>query len=356
MDRFVQLHLLTFYPPANLNRDDSGRPKSAVMGGAPRLRVSSQALKRAWRTSDAFARALEGHLASRTQRIGEVIEKHLLEKKAKADDARRVAREIAGIFGKVKSEKDKNPTFTEQLAFISPDERETALRLAEARLSGADTTEAAKLAEGVLQKSDTAADVAMFGRMLADNAEFNREAAVSVAHAITTHRVVVEDDYYTAVDDLKTREEDAGAGFIGEAGFGSGVFYLYLVVDRVLLVDNLKGDKTLARTALSALIQAATTAGPRGKSASFASFARASYALVERGDGAPRTLAAAFVEPVDRRTPAPNDLLTESIKCLRDTRSQFARAYPNDNPEYAEFSAHEKGSLPDIVAFSVEGL
>jgi CRISPR system Cascade subunit CasC len=356
MDRFVQLHLLTFYPPANLNRDDSGRPKSAVMGGAPRLRVSSQALKRAWRTSDAFARALEGHLAERTQRIGDVVEKHLLEKKAKANDARRVAREIAGIFGKVKKETHKNPTYTEQLAFISPEEIETALRLAESRLAGGEPIETSKLAEGVLQKSDTAADIAMFGRMLADNPDFNREAAVSVAHAITTHRVVVEDDYYTAVDDLKTHEEDAGAGFIGEAGFGSGVFYLYLVVDRDLLVKNLKGDKALARSALEALVEAAATVGPRGKSASFASFARASYALIERGDGAPRTLAAAFVEPVDRRKPAPNDLLAESIRCLQDTRGQFARAYPADEPRYAEFSTRAEGKLSDIVAFAVEGL
>ena len=80
MRRFLQLHLLTFYPPANLNRDDTGKPKSAVMGGEPRLRVSSQALKRAWRTSAAFAAALEGHLAARTQRIGAEVEKHLLGK------------------------------------------------------------------------------------------------------------------------------------------------------------------------------------------------------------------------------------------------------------------------------------
>ena len=71
MVRFLQLHLLTFYPPANLNRDDTGRPKSAVVGGEPRLRVSSQALKRAWRTSDIFRTALDGHMGSRTQRMGE---------------------------------------------------------------------------------------------------------------------------------------------------------------------------------------------------------------------------------------------------------------------------------------------
>ena len=76
MSRFLQLHVLTFYPPANLNRDDTGRPKTAVIGGTTRLRVSSQSLKRAWRTSDVFRTALEGHLASRTQRLGEVVHAH----------------------------------------------------------------------------------------------------------------------------------------------------------------------------------------------------------------------------------------------------------------------------------------
>jgi CRISPR system Cascade subunit CasC len=77
-----------------------------------------------------------------------------------------------------------------------------------------------------------------------------------VAHAITTHRVTVEDDYYTAVDDLKTPAEDAGAGFLGEAAFGSGVFYLYVCVDQALLVSNLSGDKALAAKAVGALAEA----------------------------------------------------------------------------------------------------
>src|SRR6266436_392590 len=100
MARFLQLHFLTFYPPANLNRDDTGRPKTAVIGGTTRLRVSSQALKRAWRTSDVFATALKGHLASRTQRLGEVVQAHLLEKGVENSKARNVAREVAMVFGK----------------------------------------------------------------------------------------------------------------------------------------------------------------------------------------------------------------------------------------------------------------
>jgi len=127
----------------------------------------------------------------------------------------------------------------------------------------------------ILRRVGTAVDIATFGRMLADNPDFNREAAVQVAHAITTHRVTIEDDYYTAVDDLKTAEEDVGSGFVGELGFGAGVFYLYACVDRALLASNLDGNQDLAARAIGALVTAAATVSPRGKQPSFAAWARA---------------------------------------------------------------------------------
>src|SRR5207253_10983299 len=142
----------------------------------------------------------------------------------------------------------------------------------------------------------TSIDIAMFGRMLADSPKFNREAAVQVAHAITTHRVTVEDDYYTAIDDLKKPEEegDAGAGFVGELGFGSGIFYLYACIDTALLRHNLDGPRALAADACAALVEAAATVSPKGKQPSFAARARAHYVLAEFGTAQPRTLAGAF--------------------------------------------------------------
>ena len=134
----------------------------------------------------------------------------------------------------------------------------------------------------------------MFGRMLADNADFNREAAVQVAHAFTTHRVTVEDDFYTAVDDLKKPAEDSGAGFVGELGFGSGLFYLYVCIDTDLLRRNLGGNEGVAKSAIAALTEALSTVSPGGKQASFASRARASFLLVEKGSQQPRTLGSAF--------------------------------------------------------------
>lgn len=356
MHRFVQLHLLTFYPPSNLNRDDTGKPKTAIVGGVTRLRISSQSLKRAWRTSDIVANILEQHRGERTQRLGSVVYEHL---KAQTGDAKalEIAREVAAAFGKVKAESDKNPGYTEQLAFISPEERAAALAYAEARAAGSKTAEEKKaLAETLLRKTDTAADIAMFGRMLADNPDFNREAAVQVAHAITTHKVAVDDDYYTAVDDLKKPSEDAGAGFIGETGFGAGVFYLYINIDRTLLLKNLGGDADIAKKAIEALIRAAATVGPRGKSASFASFARASHILAERGDAAPRTLAGAFLQPVDR-VARNTSYLEESIRQLNGTRTNFEKVYGDEGVESREMDAPSgKGSLQEIVAFATAGL
>src|ERR1700710_2748984 len=100
MSRFLQLHLLTFYPPANLNRDDTGRPKTAMIGGALRLRLSSQSLKRAWRTSDDFKAALDGHRGERTQRIGDVIRDHLIAGGTNMTRPIEIARQIMPVFGK----------------------------------------------------------------------------------------------------------------------------------------------------------------------------------------------------------------------------------------------------------------
>ncbi|EFH10700.1 type I-E CRISPR-associated protein Cas7/Cse4/CasC [Teichococcus cervicalis] len=340
MSRFIQLHLLTFFPPANLNRDDTGRPKTAVVGGVTRLRLSSQALKRAWRTSPVFAAALAGHMGQRTQRFGEEILHHLLAKGMAEDKALAAAREIAGVFGKIKPEGAQ----IEQLAFIAPEEKAAALALADKVLAGEKID--AKKAD-LLRRVDTAADIAMFGRMLADDPDYNREAAVQVAHAITTHKVVVEDDYYTAVDDLKTSADDAGAGFLGEAAFGSGVFYLYLCIDRTLLVKNLGGDSALAKTAIRALVEAAATTAPRGKQNSFAAHGRAGYVLAEKGDRQPRTLAGAFARPVKDE-----DLLGASVTKLEEFRTAIDKAYHGGSAEPSEvLHVGVKGDLPAILDF-----
>jgi len=350
MTRFIQIHALTVYAPSNLNRDDTGRPKTARFGGE-RLRISSQALKRAIRTSEAFKSRVNGQNGQRTQRLGEEIRDYLIKKGISAEAATSGARQIAGIFGKPKPEADKNPTHIEQLAFIAPAERAAAFALADKIAAGEvlpDKPEA--LAAEVLVASDTATDIAMFGRMLADNPHFNREAAVQVAHAITTHKVEVEDDFYTAVDDLKKPAEDAGAGFIGELGFGAGVFYIYACIDRVLLEKNLGGDKSLANVAIGALIEGLTTASPTGKQASFASRARASYLRIEKGDQQPRSLAAAFLKPVRG-----DDLLEASIVALENLATDMNSAYgPCFDREYIMNLPKRLNTLGGALDFAME--
>jgi CRISPR system Cascade subunit CasC len=347
---FLQLHILTTYPASNLNRDDTGRPKTVAFGGAPRLRISSQSLKRAWRTSPVFAQRLGDHVGKRTQRLGGEVKARLIaggmEEKAAID----VARSIAEVFGKLEDKKDREPTNIKQLAFVSPQEFERAFALADRALAGETI---APDADSLLGRVDGAADLAMFGRMLADNPGFNRDAAVQVAHALTTHRSIVEDDYYVAVDDLKKPADDAGTSFIGVQEYGAGIFYLYVCVDCDLLSRNLGGDAGLARDALAALVECATTVAPTGKQASFASRARASFVLAERGTQQPRTLAAAFLDPVGRRA-GEEDSAEVSITRLRCFRKNLDDAYGACADAVQEMSAtpfERNGTLAEVIAF-----
>lgn len=350
MTDFVQLHLLTVYGPSNLNRDDTGRPKSAIFGGVPRLRVSSQSLKRAWRESDVFSQGLGGHMGRRTQRLGQLLVDHLATRQAPEEKAIAIARSIAGVFGKINAEGDDDPAFIAQLAFVSPEEEAAALALADRMLAGENID---LKAEGLLRTTDTAADIAMFGRMLADAARFNREAAVQVAHAITTHKAVAEDDYYTAVDDLKDKlkkpREDSGAGFLGVQEFGAGVFYLYVCIDRGLLERNLGGDRVLRDASLRALGEAAAKVGPRGKQNSFASRANASYILAERGRQSPRSLVAAFLKPVREE-----DQLGVSIGRIEELAENLDRAYgPAAEARETLNVPAGSGSLDAVMQFMV---
>jgi CRISPR system Cascade subunit CasC len=353
MSRFIQLHYLTIYPPSNPNRDDLGRPKSASFGNHPRLRISSQAIKRAARISEVMQTALTGHLGERTQRIGDTIRAALLEKGATEEQAQDLAKQLTDVFGKLDVEAEKKGHLrTRQLVFISPEEKAMALELAEKALAGEEMPKDKELKKAVLRTADGAADVAMFGRMLADDPDFNREAAVQVSHPLTTHRALVEDDFYTAVDDLKTTAEDAGAGFVGEAGFGSGVYYTYACIDVGLLIENLAGDRNLAARSAEALAEALAVATPSGKRNSFAHQGRASFVRAEVGAQQPRSLAGAFFAPVSS-----DDLLGGSIVALTDMASRLDAAYGVCADAVVQMDVSSgKGSLAEVRSFVRDGI
>lgn len=370
MDRFIQLHLLTGYPPSNLNRDDLGRPKTAVMGGATRLRISSQSLKRAWRTSEIFESALKENLGTRTKEMGIAIYEKLISGGIDHKKAMEWAKKIAGAFGKSKtlSKKEKNELKElkgdaklkleqreleiEQLAHFGPAEEEAITELIDIMIERNDGPIEEEL--GLLREQSGAADIALFGRMLASNHAFGVEAAAQIAHAVTVNQAAVEDDFFTAVDDLN-RGEDLGAGHMGETEFGSGLFYLYLCINRELLLENLGGDKALARRAVAALVEASATIAPGGKQSSFASRARASFIAGEKGNQQPRSLSIAFFEPVRGQ-----QLVPDAIEQFRKTREKMNSVYGDypsdaDSGHYYEMNAYTgTGSLKDLINFAAE--
>lgn len=349
MTTFVQFHLLTAYPPSNPNRDDQGRPKAAMVGGAPRLRMSSQSIKRAVRESAFFAQDLAGNTGTRTKRLFENLRAHLIAGGAGEKAADDVADTVAKLFGKLEQpKKEDRPLIATTLAFISPEEWRLAEELAGKMLAGEDLPKDKDLKKLVLRQADGAVDIAMFGRMLADDPDFNRDAAVQVGHAITTHRALAEDDWFSAVDDLKKSDEDAGAGHLGEIGFGSGVYYLYACVNVDLLVENLGGDRELAARGLESLARALATATPRGKQNSFAHHPRAGYIRVETGPQQPRDLSGAFFRAVRG-----DDLLTDSITALETTEAAMRHAYGDACADHRVMNlATGEGSLNDIATFA----
>jgi CRISPR system Cascade subunit CasC len=357
MSQFIQVHFLTSYPPSNLNRDDLGRPKTAIMGGSNRLRISSQSLKRAWRCSELFVSALGQHQGIRTKRMGREIYKNLLRGGVEEKDARQWAKDIAAQFGKIKEMKSSkknsdqeednslNDLDIEQLAHFSPEEKKCIDTLVQHCIETKNKPDTKSLE--LLRHENSAADIACFGRMLASSPEYNVDAAVQVAHAITTHAVDIEDDYFTAVDDLNDGSEDAGAGHLGATEFACGLFYGYICINRNLLKDNLAGDEALTQKTIAALIESAAKISPTGKQNSFASRAYTSYMLVEKGHKQPRSLSVAFLKSMKE-----NDLLERSIKALEENRENIDKVYGACADGFVKLNVKEGvGTLDQLIEF-----
>jgi len=346
MSRFIQLHLLTAYPPSNLNRDDLGRPKTAVVGAAQRLRISSQSLKRAWRTSELFRRRVDDQMGVRTRTMGERVYRRLVARGMPEERANMWAQSLSGSLGKLKSKS----RISETLVFFGHEEMRAIDSFVEQiDLEQDPPKDTRTLIKDLMKHKHNAVDVAMFGRMLAEHPEFNTEAAVQVAHAFTVNPVAVEDDYFTAVDDL-SRDDETGAGHVSQTEFGSGLFYLYVCISRDLLVENLGGNEKLALAALGALCEAAAKVSPGGKQNSFASRAYASYVLAEKGPHQPRTLAVSFFKPISS-----SNLVADAIAALIAARIKMDKAYgPCSESHYAVDAWSGEGSFEELIQFVQE--
>jgi CRISPR system Cascade subunit CasC len=299
---FVELHMIQNFSPSNLNRDDTNNPKDCEFGGVRRARISSQCIKRAIRTCRVFREVTGVDAGTRTRWLMRLVRESLVH----AGKAEAEVDTIAPLFVDKYADGLDKESRTKVLVYLSTAElRELTQSLLDrwSELVAEDTRDAAisKLAKpyGKKRKEVTSApDIALFGRMLTAQPELNLEAACQVAHAISTHRVTMEMDFFTAVDDLQESEE-TGAGMMGFVGFDSACFYRYARIDWRQLVKTLRGDEDMALRTVEGFLRASLAAVPSGKQNSFAAHNPPSLSLaVVRRDGMGWSLANAFERPV----------------------------------------------------------
>jgi len=304
----IDINVLQTIPPSNINRDDTGSPKSATYGGTRRARVSSQAWKRA--TRQRFKNVLDtGDLGVRTKRVVELLGERIHKQYPEIDSNR--AQELAvltfevakiGLTEARKSTKESPlPLESKYLLFLSSRQ----LDLAAAACATANTADdpKAKLQSMEIKKilnQEHSIDLALFGRMVADSTDLNVDAACQVAHAISVHPVETEFDFYTAVDDHKAENkntEDAGAGMIGTVEFNSSTLYRYATIDVDALHSNL-GDAAATQQAVEAFVLAFTTSMPTGKQNTFANRTLPNAVVISVRDSQPVNLVGAFEDAI----------------------------------------------------------
>lgn len=328
----VEFHILQSFAPANLNRDDTGAPKDAVFGGTRRGRVSSQSLKRATRLYMRDGGLVpEGARSYRTKRVSGMLTKMLVDAGVESERAEEVVVAALQSLGSSKSGIRIKDSKTDYLLFLGrPELDQMAAALTEfSKTVGSGKIKVSKdlteeLTKILTDKGKGAVDVALFGRMVADLPEANTDASCQVAHAISTHRVERDFDYYTAVDDLKP-DDTSGADMIGTVEFNSSCYYRFSVVDLPQLTTNLGGNRALALEALASYARASAEAIPSGKQNSFAAHNPPSTILAIRRDNQPpRNLANAFEEAVN---PGRDGIVKESARRLGEYWTRIDSAY-----------------------------
>ncbi len=292
---YIDFHVIQTVPPSCVNRDDTGSPKTAMYGGVMRARVSSQAWKRAMRQMFKELFTSE-HMGYRTKKLSELVVNQICadNEDLTAEGMDKTVKEVLELAG-VKAGSDKK----DALFFVSARQvknfanltvkyyRDSASKDAKKKTYKSDLEKAVK--------DEPSADILLFGRMAASNPSLNYDAAAQVAHAISTHRVSNEYDYFTAVDDCGG-EESTGAGHLGTVEFNSSTMYRYATVNIRELAENLTGEelKMVARGFAEAFIRSM----PTGKQNTFANRTLPNMVYVAVRDDQPVNLVGAFERPV----------------------------------------------------------
>lgn len=279
MTTFVDIHALQTLPPSNINRDDTGSPKSAFFGGVQRQRVSSQAWKSAIRRD--FELHLDrSKLGVRTRLIADKVVARILDL-ASEFDADAAEEAVKQAFTAVKNPKNKK--------YVKLERQEGEKKISDRAVSGylilLSNQQIDKLAQAIIEangekippkqvkeilNTEHGIEIALFGRMLADAPDFNVDAACQVAHALSVHGSEPDFDYYTAVDDVvRSSDDSTGAGMIGTIEMAASTFYRYANINLDALTTNL-GDANVSVEATLAFVRAFIESMPTGKQNSFA--------------------------------------------------------------------------------------
>jgi len=313
--KVLELHILQSFPVTCLNRDDVGAPKSAIFGGISRARVSSQSWKRAIREK---AKELAGdyYTGKRGHFIAEALASALCERGLTEQVAQEAAEEVATFVGK-KNAKSKDVHKTDVAVFFSEGEIAAIADMVKEQVADGGKIQ---LKKGMLKKCielaapKDLADIALFGRMVASDHSLMTEGAGMFSHALSTHKVTNEIDFFSAVDDMK-HEDDEGAGHIGTLEFNSACYYRYIALNLDLLKDSdhlrCLSDNEF-KTVLVAFIQAVLLAVPGARRNSMMGFNPPEYVLGTIREGQPVSLINAFEKPITSR----NGFVDESVAAL----------------------------------------
>ncbi|MGO9177496.1 MAG: type I-E CRISPR-associated protein Cas7/Cse4/CasC [Desulfobaccales bacterium] len=310
----IEIHAIQNHSPANLNRDDLGAPKTCYFGGVLRSRISSQCIKRSIRMSEEFKKLLGG---IRTRRLAEEIAN-----KVNGKDVKKRAEKILDFCGfkpkKSKQQDAEGSDKSKMLVYTTQEAIDEMIKLLQ-NDNGKNDDELAKQFGKLIAERTAVPDMALSGRMLEpdksskiwEKLNTTVEAALQVAHAISTHEARPEVDYYVAADDIPG--EDAGAGYVDEAIFASACFYKYFSIHWETLFNNLRDNKKLAAHTVGAFIRGAALVNPTGKQNSFAAHNPPDGILVEIRENAPISYANSFARPVSQ---GERDIISQSIAQL----------------------------------------
>lgn len=326
----IEFHILQSFPVTCLNRDDVGAPKTAIVGGVTRARVSSQCWKRQVRLA---MHELGVKLGMRTKKTEEIFIRACQEAGAREEQAAACGKKIATLLS------------DDTLLFIS--DSEAAAFADYANEQGFDDSkikdkELAKVAKKALNPAVDALDIALFGRMVAKAADMNVEAAASFSHAISTHKVSNEVEFFTALDDL---QDEPGSAHMGSLEFNSATYYRYISLDLGQLAQTM-GTEDL-RKAIAAFTQALFIAVPNARQttqsgASPWEFARV---LVRKG----QRLQVPFETPVKARDGGYLQPSIDVLKSYLDKKEKLSGSLFGKLAAY-EWGENDNYSIDDLVA------